>query len=70
MPQSNAGPSPKKAFFASIGLFIVAIIAVVILWAIFDAWLALIVLVGGFVGMFVLAAWALKRLGDESGAPG
>lgn len=57
-----------QGFWASIGLFIIAAIAVVLLWAIFDAWLALIVLVVGFVGMFVLAVWALKRLGGDAGA--
>ncbi|MGI9538984.1 MAG: hypothetical protein ACR2N6_02410 [Miltoncostaeaceae bacterium] len=46
-----------------------AVIAVVILWAIFGAWLAPIVLAGGFVGMFALAVWALKRLGTVQRAP-
>ena len=50
--------TPSQAFGISVAIFIAAVIAVVLLWALVDAWLAVIALAVAFFGVWGL----LKRL--------
>ena len=63
-------PTPTRAFLASIGIFIAAAIAVVLLWVLVGAWLAVIALGVAFFGIWGLLAYSLKRMSDADAAHG
>jgi len=59
-------PGPRRAFVASVAIFVAVVVAVVVLWALVGAWNAVIALAVAFVGIFGLLIYAFKRLSDES----
>lgn len=61
-------PTPTRAFFASIGIFIATAIAVVLLWVLVGAWVAVIALGVAFFGIWGLLAYSLKRMSDADEA--
>jgi hypothetical protein len=63
--ESSSTPSPAVAFWGSIGIFVIAVIAVALLWSLVGAWVALIVLAVAFCALFGIAIYAIRFYRDE-----
>ena len=63
---ANSGEmTPAKAFWISIAIFVVAVIAVVVLALLLGPWLVVIALAVAFFGLWALLIYSLNRLSGE-----